>query len=417
MANIPSETLNTNAQLYDSLLKGKYPQLSNWSSEELFKEGNYEVLDKVDGLKEDMLALTMKFYLAFIDRLDVKNPFDANDFGEHFDIPFGEYAQAIRATNLKPINPQWKLAANKQLGADVNPYIMRPFELSERFFRINQDYQNTVFIPDNYAWKKVFAEPYGFATLAIDLITNSLANSYKIQEFIREKEALNAYLNSTNHPLKSTQVLTWETATATPTEDELRNLLKNIMTIKDLVLFGPTTTAYNSLGAEVMQDEDRLRMLMKPELRNAIRTDLRSVTYNSEDLDTGIKTLPYLDFGGLTAYKEATFETQMYPVYSDATLGIQIGYSSTEGQYGASNVEATDDEVYFKDNNDDICAIIADKGLLKTFKANEFSVKPRYNERMLGTHYWAASPGNIIAADPVATCIVIRHKVSDEAQV
>lgn len=411
--------LATNTELVAaSGVIAKYPQLSNWSPEKLANTNEgYEAL-KNAGALDDLYNVNMKFYLAFIHDLGVKNPWENADFGETYNIPYGEWAQTVYTDLQLPINPQYENEELSKDFADITPYINRNNKLHQNFWKLDKNFQNLVNIKDGYTRKTIISE-YGMAEDIVSKFLANLEKSYKIQTYIWQKEAMNAAINGKAYPLQSSQVIEWTTASETPTTDEYRELLEIIADVTDNMEFGPTTNAYNAAKHYDLQDRSRLRLLMRPEIKNAIRFNVLPYAYNANELNLDIKEVPFKDFGGLKYYNDAEHTQELHTVYNDARWGVAIGFNTTAGLYGADNVQvALDAAPYVVDPNADVVAVLADKGIVKTWQQNEFRVVPtQFNGMTLSTTYWASAPHNGIGIDPVCNMVVIKHKVANSTQV
>lgn len=411
--------LATNTELLNaSGIQAKYPQLSNWSPEALANTNEgYEAL-KQAGALDELYNVNMKFYLAFIHDLGVKNPWENADFGETYNIPFGEWAQTLYTDLQLPVNPQYDNDDLQKDFAEINPFINRNNKLYQNFWKLDKNFQNIVNIKDGYTRKTIISE-YGMAEDIVSKFLANLEKSYKIQTYIWQKEAMNAAINGTAYPLQATQTITWTTASETPTVDEYRELLEIVADLADNMEFGPTTNAYNAAKHYDLQDRSRLRLLIRPEIKNAIRFNVLPYAYNPTELNLDIKEVPFKDFGGLKYYNDADHTEQLYPVYNDARWGVAIGFNTTQGLYGSDNVQvALDAAPYIEDPNADVVAVLADKGIVKTWQQNEFRVVPTpFNGMTLSTTYWASAPHNGIGIDPVCNMVVIKHAVSSDTQV
>ena len=67
----------------------------------------------------------------------------------------------------------------------------------------------------------------------------------------------------------------------------------------------------------------------------------------------------------------------------------------------------TEDVVYL-DPNSSVMAVIADKGAVFTSRQNGYTVEPQRNARGLYTNYFASSPNNTVAYDPLYNFVVIN---------
>lgn len=407
----------SNQQLWTGLgLDSKYPNFNSWTAKgtkDLFSERGYEMIkaSNTPQALDDFFQLSVQFYLQFVDRLDVKDPFLSYDFGETYDVPFGQIVQRMNGENYKPVTPAYADAANLVDGQAPTPFLRRSPKITQRFFRQNFNYQNTITIPDDSRYKVIFTDPYGMGGYITDVILKGLQNAFEIQKFENKLEALNALLNSTTTPLTDTQKITWSVADANnPTEDELVHLVGLVMETATMMTIGPTSSAFNALGYDSVQDRDRLRLLIRvptlTSLNSISKLNLPAGFSRDDRLSIDIPVVPVLNFGGLQPYQDAEFTTPLYPVYD--SLGAVTGYATTAGATEATVTDA----VHWKDPNENIVAVLADKGVIFEGIQNPYRTEPVRNPRMLETYMWASSPGNTVAADALYNLVTFSRNTA-----
>lgn len=163
-----------------------------------------------------------------------------------------------------------------------------------------------------------------------------------------------------------------------------------------------STGAFNAQKYESTQDMRRLKMLIRPEYSAALKTYLLPYAFNEKYLNLDIDMISVPHFGGLEPYKEKSFTTKLYPAYD--TQGRCIGFNESENQTTA-NVKTN--EVFWKDPNEKIWCVIADKGLLFECRQNPYTVEPIRNPAGRYTNYWASTPNNTIAVDSLYNMITV----------
>lgn len=393
----------TNGEIWDAI-RAKFPTFESHTAKatkDLFTDAGFEAL-KTGSYPEalnDFFELTLRVYLQ---QVNVSRAFDnlsRDGFGEYYDQPYGGYIQRMSINSLKPISPAFK---NLVEGKSVDPFIVRKPVVNERIFKQNFDYQSLITIPDDFQMKQIFISEFGMSEFMGGLMT-ALENGYVIQQYENKLEALNSYLNSTAYPLQDTQKI--EVALSPdPNADELIPVILTVNNIVSAMTLGPQSSAFNSAYYATVQDKSRLKLLVRPGLKNAIKVKVLANAYNQENLNLDVDVIEVPHFGGLKPYKEAEFTTPLYPVYDD--MGVVKGYSETEGSTEATVEEA---DVYWKDPNADVVGIIADKGLLFNSIQNPYRVEPIRNPRGLYTNYWASSPNNAICVDYIYNCVVIKN--------
>lgn len=396
----------SNTELWDAI-RAKYPTFSSHTAAataDTFTTQGWEALKQSDStVLNDFFNLSMRVYLQLVNISHAKDNLERGDFGETFDNPLGGYIQRLATSSVKPISPAYKGLQN---GTGPDPFVVRKPEVAERFFKQNFDYASLITIQDEFQMKQIFISEYGMSEFMAGIMSG-LENGYTVQKYENKLEVLNKAINSTAWPLQSTQQYTWDEAGAEPTADELENLIlliKNIVTAMDIA---PQSTAYNAYGYNDTQDTGRLRLLIRPGYANATAVKVLSAAYGPEFLNLPIPSIEVPNFGGLEPYEDAEYSTPLYPVYD--SLGAVIGYNTTQGASEAT-VETAD--VYWKDPNENVIAVIADKGAIFESRQNGYQVEPIRNPRGLYTNYWASSPNNTIAYDPIYTFVTISKNAT-----
>lgn len=387
-------------------IRAKYPTFASHTAKgtkDLFTEAGFEALKQIpENPLNDFWGLLIRVYLQQVNIAHAKDTLEEKGFGEYYDNPRGGYIQRMATYSLKPITPKYKGLAN---GPGPDPFVVRKPTVTERFFRQNFDYASLVTIPDDFQAKQIFISEFGFDEF-MGGVMEGLRNGYTVQVYNNKLEAVNGLLNSAEYPLKDTQKF-GVVLSAEPTNEELTNfilLLKNIASAMEL---GPSTGAYNAMGYESTQDTTRLKMLVRPGIKNAIAVRTLTGAFNPDQLSLPFDLIEVPHFGGLKPFQDANFETPLYEVYND--LGEMIGYNTVQG---ASSVTVEPGEVYWQDPNADIIAVIADKGAVFYSRQNGYEVEPIRNPRGKYTNYWVSSPNETIAGDPLYNLVTVSNNVN-----
>lgn len=434
----------SNVQLWN-YCRDLFPNFKSQTSEgtsDLFTERGFEQLSQFDSsILNDFFYLSMRVFLQKINVADVKDLLADQDFGESYSQPYGGYTQRIAINSIKPITPAYK---GLQDGDSPDPFVVRKPDTSERFFTQNFDYASLVTLPDNSLYKNMFVSENGMSEYMAGIM-KGLQNGYTLQKYTNKLEALNAGINSSDFPLKDTQE--YECADLTDSESIIA-FIKLVRDITDAMVFSPATSMFNAYGFESTQDKSRLRLLVKPQLLNTIATISR--LNSPEDMALPLKTVRVPNFGGLTptlavggtynakftgtdssstSYAKASVRvtissTAATPKVAYDKLGAVSGYAlDLEGDetnitvetVGGSTIPApvgtlsfTEEGVSFSDPNEDIIAVIADKGYIFENVQNPYNVEPTRNARGLYTNFWASSPNNAIVVDHLYNIVVIR---------
>lgn len=393
----------TNATIWDAI-RDKYPQFAGHTAKatkDLFTSQGWEALSSNPQDVNDFFALSMRVYLQLINVSRAKDTLEEKGFGEYFDNPMGGIIQRMAIDSVTPVSPAYKGLTN---GASVDPFVVRKPKAAERFFKRNFDYQSMITISDQYMLKDMFLNPYGIDEFMSGIMTG-LQNGYINQVYLNKLEVIDKAINSTTWALKDTQKYEVSITTpGSPTANECIELIQLVKNIVSAMELGPQTDAYNALGFKSTQDKDRLKMLVRPGYKNAIETLVLANAYNQERLQLPIDVIEVPHFGGLTPQVDISGTlTDVYEIYDN--LGAVIGYDTNAS---ATTPTYTEDQVQWLDPNKEVIAVIADKGAVFTSKQNGYTVEPIRNPRGLYQNFFANSPNNTIAYDPLYNFVIIK---------
>ncbi len=386
----------TNLTLWNSI-RQHYPQFRSHTSKgtaDLFTERGFTQLTATDAhALDEFFELSLRTYLIAVNVQQMKDNLEEGGFGEVYNAPFGGIIQKMSIGNVVPVSPAYR---NLQNGDSPDPFVVSKVATNERFWRQNFDYQALVTIPDDFAKKQIFISEYGMDTFMSGQM-QTLNNAYRKQRYVNKIEAIHQLLNDTSD-WQSQQIVNFSQAGAQPTADELRQFILAVTMTKTAMTIGPSTSAFNIMKYDDIQDESRLRLLIRVGYKDYISQILMSNTYHDERLNLGIDMIEMKDFGGIT-YTNGT--DPIYPVHNP--LGQVVGYSETEGQtiaYDATpDIALNDSSVVAVDPHPNTVAILADKRLIFEARQNAYEVEPIRNPRGKYTNFWASDPGNTIAID------------------
>lgn len=397
----------TNAQWWEFARRNS-PQFAAHTSEgtaDLFTERGFGTITQAGmGTLNEFFGIIMPWYLQQVNISAAKDPLDAADVGETYgEVADGEYIQRMSIGSTKPITPAYR---DLQDGDSPDPFVVRKPDTKSRFFGLNYDYQSLITMPDQWQIKRMFASEFGISEF-MSGIFQGLENGYILQNYNNKLEVINAALNSTQHPLRQSQIVT-VTMDAVPTQAQLVDFIRQVMmTVKTMEAM-PQTGAFNAMGYKSVQDKSRLRLITRLGFDVDLALDVVRGSYNAQTLALDIPTVSVSNFGGAVPYSDAAYTTRAYPVYGK--LGDVIGFAATEG---ATTATMTEDDIYWKDPNWDattggVFAILVDKGFIFHTRKNPYVVEPIRNPRGLYTNYWASAPNNGINYDPLYNMIVFK---------
>ena len=446
----------SNLQLWN-YLRGKYPNFANHTSEgtkDLFTARGFEQLQSFDSsILNDYFGLSLRVFLQKITVADTKDLLEGQGFGESYSTPYGGYVQRMSINSIKPVSPAFK---GLQDGDSPDQFVVRKPDVSEQFWTQNFDYQSLVTMPDMTTYKNMFIQESGMSEFMAGVM-KALANGYKVQAYSNKIEAINAAINSVTYALRDgqqfeTKITDIDISGIDSVDEQVAfaseytgfvNLVRNIV---DSMVYTPATGAFNQAGFETTQDISRLKILVRPTLANNIASIAKLVAPESLALPIDIVKVP--DFGGLipivtanetyavgtvkvtsqtptyNVYKNATFNASVVTIVADVTnathteifdtLGTKIADAFTL----AGGIDTAGDvtvmiptvNVRYSDPNEDVIAIIADKGLIFENVQNPYTVEPARNARGLYTNFWASSVNNGIVVDRYKNLVVIRKQ-------
>lgn len=400
MSNFPNIS---NADLWNAI-RAKFPNFASHTSKasaQMFTETGYESIKASDypDILNDFFELSLRVYLQQINVSRAEDTLANNGFGEYYDQPLGGYIQRMSIDSLKPISPAYKKLVD---GKSVDPFIVRKPKANERLFKQNFDYQSLITIPDDFQFKQIFISEFGMSEFMGGLMT-ALQNGYTVQLYENKLEAINAGINSTTHPLQDTQKVE-VSLSQIPTSQELSEFILTVKNVVDAMTLGPQTSGFNAMYFSTIQDKSRLKLLLRPGIKNAIAVNVLANAYNQENLNLPIDVIEVPNFGGLIPYKDAEFTTRLYPVYDE--FGAVKGFNESEDQ---TEVTVEEVDVYYKDPNEDVIGLIVDKGYIFFSQQNAYRVEPIRNPRGLYTNYWASSPNNAVCVDHIYNLVELKN--------
>lgn len=394
----------TNAELWDAIRK-EVPSFASHTAQataELFTEESFRELSQTDGNRQSIInefyQLSVRVALQQINISLAKDPLAG--FGETYYQPYGGVTQRISVNSIKPISPQYMHLKD---GDSIDPFIVRKPTMQERFFGRNFNYQSLVTM-QNYPLKENFLNGNGVAQIAAG-VARGLLNGWIIQKYENKLECLNSAINDPQ--LKATQIIetsydgTWD-------DTKIRDFLSLLMNIGEAMTIDPQTSAFNSAGFESLQDIGRLRILLRPGFKTALKVDTLYAAFHRDELDPNLKIQTVSNFGGI--YYQTTGGQRLYPAYGEKLKDV-IGLNEQENQTVATH-QKSDPDVVAVDPNADVIGIIADKGFLFEDIANEYRTEGIHNPLGLYDNLIASAPNNGIHYDRLYNFIVLKKKAA-----
>lgn len=391
------------------------PNFKNWTSRltaDIVSEKGFEQMKSIkdeDGnsMLNTFFKLSMRVALNIVNIAHFRDPLYGFDFGEAFTSDWAFYTQRIAIMPLLPTSPRY---LNLQNGQSVDPYTVRIGEFSERFWEQNFNFQNFMTLQQFQA-KTIFVSEYGYTEFIAGYI-QQLMNSYNIQAYTMKLESINAYLQSTEHPLQETQqVQTMYPLSGTPTTEQIQDLYIQIKNVISEMEASPQTGAFNSLAYPDAQEVTRLRLLIRTGILSRLQVQVLSAAFNREEYGLGVEIRQVQNFGGLQPFADAEYTTPLYVVYDQ--FGAVAGYTTTQE---GTTVTVDASNVYWKDPNAGIIAVLADKGAIFEIHQNSLEMEPIRNPAGLYTNYWLSEPGATYGCDFLYTMVAFYGQETEESE-
>lgn len=390
----------TNAELWN-LVRSRSPNFKSHTAEgtaELFTERGFATV-KAAGFSttfNEFWGIIMPYYLQLVNISHAKDRLEEADFGEYYENEWGEYSQRMAIDSIKPVTPAYR---DLKDGPGPDQFAVRKPSAKDRFFRMNFDYQSWITLPDEWMTKRMFTSNYGFSEFLAGVYTG-LENGYIVQKYVNKLACLNAAIQGdTDYPLQASQIASVSLSDE-PTEAEIVGFILAIKNVISTMDTQAQTSAFNAYKFSSVQELSRLRLLVRTGFKNRVDLIAARNSYNRDVLNLPIPVIEVPDFGGLVPMSG---EAQLYPVYD--TNGTQIGWNTTED---ATEVTVENGEETYADPNEDVVAVLADKGLIFETRQNPYQVEMVRNARGLYTNAWASAPNNGINFDPLYNMVVFK---------
>ena len=384
----------TNAQMWNAL-RAKYPSFASITAkatDDFFTERGWGEIsrDNIPALNQ-FFELSMRVAFQKIDIAKVKTRLKEAGLVEVYGTENGNYLQRISMEVIKPLSPAYRGLEN---GDSVDPFVVRKPEAKERFFQKNSDYASGITIQD-FQIKNIFLQQSGMSAFIAGIMAG-LENGYREQMELNVYKCLHEAINSADKPLQNTQKIeltSWTDGGAT--EAELLDFITQLQDLATAMDTSITQKGFNANAFETAVDKEDHIVLVRAGIMNQIkRMKALNVHYGegSQMLEIPFKIVEVQDFGGI---KYQANGADLYPHYD--ALGAVDGWSTTKG--GDKAYDINSDSVTAVDEDADLLAVVAQKGVIFENIVNPYNVEVVRNGRGLYNNYWAAAPDNTIAYD------------------
>ena len=248
-------------------------------------------------------------------------------------MEFGRFIQ------IAGVNPAVGMDYHSEMDAEdfnqINPFLGQKPSVVNYFYQLNEKRRYAVFL--NYMdFKQAFNNAtFGFETFIMQFIeSTSAARSIDIDNFF--KETFNDVINATGSgniklAMKASQKVEVDGF------DTAANAASSLVAIQKVVsdmIIRPSAD-YNEASFMCMQRPDNLILFVRPDVINALNTQVQAFAYNADKLtftppglDASIELMVVPDFGG--TYPADSSNNRIYPKYNE--LGQWDGtYVTTDG--------------------------------------------------------------------------------------
>lgn len=384
----------SNVQMWNAL-REKFPSFKSITAKgtaDMFSDRGWGEISRnnIPALNE-FFELSMRVAFNKIDIAKIKTRLKESGIVETYGEQNGNYLQRISMEVIKPVSPAYRGLQN---GSSVDPFVVRKPEAKERFFQKNSDYQSMITIQD-FQIKNIFINEFGMSGFLAGIMAG-LENGYKEQVELNVYKCLHEAINSASKPLQDTQKIELASWTdAAPTEAELLDFITQLQDLATAMDTSITQKGFNANGFETAVDKEDHIVLVRAGILNAIkRMKALNVHYGegSNMLEIPFKTLEVQDFGGI---KYQANGADLYPHYD--ALGAVDGWATTAGGDKAYDLDS--DSVTAVDEDADLLAVVAQKGVIFENISNPYNVEVVRNGRGLYNNYFASAPDNTIAYD------------------
>lgn len=382
-------------------------------TEELFTERGWEMLQSTNPTAvSEFFNISIRTMFLDVKVADAKDLFAGSGLVQKYATSMAGFLQRMSIPTIKPITPKYT-SDDVYNGNSVDMQKIRIPDSSERFFRMNFNYQSLLTLSDMRA-KQIFTNMYGMEAYLAGF-AKALRNGYTIQHSLNVKECLHAALTSEISPLQDTQEIELNSWTDNAvTEAEIKGLVRTVDDIVDAMTTTESTDAYNAylFDSAIMGTGDLL-MLIRPEYMNIIKTGIDP--FNDDRFKFPIEHLKVNNFGGIYYTVEVESEdVQVYPYVDAFGTPIKGKYTTTAGTLLEGDPDYEEDDVTIHDPHEDVIAIIAQKGVIFEAEQNPYRVEvPPRNVAGQYQNYWANSPENGINYDPIYNLVVIKKPSED----
>ena len=398
----------------------EYSKLMSQLGDKVFTEAGYQAMKQLpatgNGSNESrFFNIGLLVGLQYVDFVSGKDVLEKYGILERFNMDLGSYMQRNQVARIHNVNPGWLGTDGNGLkdGDHFSPFITRKPRIMQQYYGLNSNYQN-YFSWQDFDLKRGWLDPNGIGDILAQ-VYNMVALDRKEWEFALFFKVFSGALNSSEYPLQETQQIVLSSWTdAAPTDTELNDLVINVKNVCEALDTVPATAAFNAM--EYPNDAtvgDHVLLV-----RQGIKARFEKVfgyAFNEERLQFPVEVHAVPNFGGVRYYTEAEgVRTYLQPVYKEG--GITVGYidenvtvngyafwdsansrwlvNVTTGGATADTTIVSMEDALQEDPNEDVIAVLAQRGVIFELIQNPMTVEPIYNPRTMENFPYFNQPDN-----------------------
>lgn len=401
-----------------SAVEPKYKETAAKLQQDFFAEKGYQAVSAMPGGVTEFYAIAALVGAQFVDFISGRNVLDKMGILERFRMDLGAYAQRNRIKRIHNVDPAYIGLKN---GDSPDQFEVRKPEIIQDYYGLNLNYSNW-FTWLDYDLKGGWMRSDGIGE-TLSLMFSAVALDRKENEFSLFFEVINGALNSSEHPLRDTQVIELDSWSSTVTEAEVRKFIKVVKNVAEAFETAPTFDAFNAAGAINDADVSDHVMLVRIGVKSEIE-DVLGYAFNDEKLNLPFDIYPVNNFGGLIP-KDAN-DNALQEVFDKN--GVKVGYidaaatvngratQRADGQWivnitsGGTTADTTilESADHYEDPNEDVIALICQRGVVFELIQNDMISEPARNSRVPYTNQWFNELNNGINYNHTRNLIPIK---------
>lgn len=416
----------------------QFKEVASKVSNGLFTNSDIEYLTTLPTGTDNLSSIYAAFMLVgaqFFDGVDFRNVFDKLGIVDRLHMSTGEYVEYNSVGRIPNVSPSFDIKD----GDSPDQNEVRLFHLQQDFLGgKNVEYSNWVTFAD-YDLRRGLMNEGGIGRI-ISLVYQAIDLDRVTWEEGLLKESLNRAIHSEKFPLQGSQKFAIAAPKSTVanftadtfTLDELKSFCYGLDEIAEELDTATYSTMFNSYKFPGNLNKDDYVLI----LRKGYKSKMQELIPEQYHIDfyekVRFKTTSFADFGGIT-YKDSS-DNELQPVYdkNGSVVGfVNASYTNVAAaefseannkwtvKYGANHGSTADvilaNAVVKIDENEDIMAILVEKGLLVELIQNPFVSRSNYNNRGEYLNTWFNQKKNFIGVNAKKGLVIFKRQQHTEA--